>query len=517
MQKELGLEIVSETTWEGRAGTQHGLLGGVRRLLLSPHLMLALTLLVVYAYTPPRWEDWNQNSRFDLTRAIVEQGTLRIDDYVENTGDYALLDGHSYTDKAPGLSLLAVPVYALTEALGSVGLDALAQRIAGSGSFQSTLTPGGEGVTAERVDVALSLTIATLLIVSLPAVLMLVLLAMIVERLSGCRTAGILTALIMGLATPITPYAQAFYGHIPAAACLVGALALLALSTGSLSRWSLVGIGVLLGLAMVIEYPAALVALPIALWAVARERQRAVVYGLLGALPALIILVAYDLLAFGTLLPVGYEHSALWQDQHSAGFMSITYPHWDAIWGLSFSSYRGLFFFSPVLLLSLPGIWLLWRKRSSRPISIVSGVGFALTFLFFASSIMWWGGFAAGPRYLVPAIPMLAIPLGATIAAINQSPARRRLSGLVLLAILAAVSGLLTWAMTLAGQNYPPDTIHQPLNDYVWPAIQHGDIARNLGMAGQLGGLWSLLPIIVLAALGLSLTLRALLPARGAR
>ena len=28
---------------------------------------------------------WNQNSRFDLVRAIVEQGTLRIDAYDENT------------------------------------------------------------------------------------------------------------------------------------------------------------------------------------------------------------------------------------------------------------------------------------------------------------------------------------------------------------------------------------------------------------------------------------------------
>src|SRR5579863_1122233 len=53
---------------------------------------------------------WNQNSRFDLVRAVVEQGTLRIDDYQENTGDKAFANGHYYSDKAPGLALLAVPV-----------------------------------------------------------------------------------------------------------------------------------------------------------------------------------------------------------------------------------------------------------------------------------------------------------------------------------------------------------------------------------------------------------------------
>jgi hypothetical protein len=65
---------------------------------LSPYVLLFITLLVGYTYTPPRWQDWNQNSRFDLTMAIVDQGTFRIDDYVSNTGDYALVDGHAYSD-----------------------------------------------------------------------------------------------------------------------------------------------------------------------------------------------------------------------------------------------------------------------------------------------------------------------------------------------------------------------------------------------------------------------------------
>ena len=60
---------------------------------------------------------WNQNSRFDLTRAIVEQGTLSIDAFQENTGDKAQREGHWFTDKAPGLSVLAVPAYAVVHAV----------------------------------------------------------------------------------------------------------------------------------------------------------------------------------------------------------------------------------------------------------------------------------------------------------------------------------------------------------------------------------------------------------------
>ena len=46
---------------------------------------LFVLLFVSYAYFYQAG-GWNQNSRFDLVRAIVEQRTTRIDGYVENTG-----------------------------------------------------------------------------------------------------------------------------------------------------------------------------------------------------------------------------------------------------------------------------------------------------------------------------------------------------------------------------------------------------------------------------------------------
>ena len=56
---------------------------------------------------------WNENTRFDLVRAIVDDHTLAIDRYHENTGDKASYGGHYYSDKAPGLSLFTVPLYAV--------------------------------------------------------------------------------------------------------------------------------------------------------------------------------------------------------------------------------------------------------------------------------------------------------------------------------------------------------------------------------------------------------------------
>ena len=67
---------------------------------------------------------WNQNSRFDLLRAIVEKHTLRIDDFHENTGDKAHYQGHYYSDKAPGHVFLAVPfAVAARPMMHVVGVD----------------------------------------------------------------------------------------------------------------------------------------------------------------------------------------------------------------------------------------------------------------------------------------------------------------------------------------------------------------------------------------------------------
>lgn len=476
-----------------------------------PHAILFVTVLAAFAYTPPRWQDWNQNSRFDLTRALVEQRSIRIDSYADNTGDYARIGDHIYSDKAPGLSLAAAPVYAITRALQPLGLEWATQRFGSSSGFASTLNPQGRGLSAARIDVAAALYLATLVGVAFPAALMLVLIALIVECLWGCRTAGIITALVLGLATPVFTYSQAFYGHVPAAASIVAAFALLVLRpSGALGRGRLLAVGLLLGWAVVVELPAAVVALPVALWALALAGRRAVLYGVLGALPPLAILAVYNLAAFGTPWTLGYERSTLWQPEHQQGFISLTYPRWSAIWGLSGSPFRGLFFFSPVLLLTIPGLWLALRSRR-RSAAIVAMTGFAAMFIVISSSVMWWGGFAVGPRYLLPGVPFLAVPLGATVAWINSRPLRPRLAGLAIVAGLAALSVTLIWATTFAGQGYPPDTQRDPLTSYVLPAMREGDLARNLGMILHLPGILSIVPLLMIVALGtacLGLSLR---------
>src|ERR1700722_7037817 len=129
---------------------------------------------------------WNQNSRFDLLRAIVERHTLQIDAYHENTQDKAHFQGHYYSDKAPGLVFLAVPfALAARPAMRSVGLD-------------PESPPGG---------VALSY-IVTAGTVALPAALAGVCLFFLGLRFGSGSGGAALAALAMCLGTPTWAYAS---------------------------------------------------------------------------------------------------------------------------------------------------------------------------------------------------------------------------------------------------------------------------------------------------------------------
>ena len=83
------------------------------------HSLLATALCAfAYLYVFPyqeRINNPNENVRLYMTAAIVEEGRYEIDGLRARWGwvnDAATHDGHVYSVKAPGTSLLAVPAYA---------------------------------------------------------------------------------------------------------------------------------------------------------------------------------------------------------------------------------------------------------------------------------------------------------------------------------------------------------------------------------------------------------------------
>ena len=447
---------------------------------------------------------WNQNARFDLVRAIVERGTLRIDAYAENTEDKAEREGHFYSDKAPGVSLMAVPVYA--------AVHAAAGHLRETDRFQAWAS-----------------YLCTLWAVSLPSAGAVVMLYVVGGVLGLAPASRALVALAYAFGTLAFPYSTLLYGHQPAAAFAFVAFVLLAQARGRHSsapvgRARLFAAGLALGWAVVIEYPAALSAAAIGAYALGWVRpHRRLAWMALGAAAALAVLFAYHTLAFGGPFTLPYQFS-IQQPRHRGLFMGLGAPSLRTLYYILVDEYRGLFYGSPWLLLAVPGAWLLVSSPRFRAEGALCAAVALLYVALNACLSDWHGGWSMGPRHLVPALPFLALAAAGLEAARTERAGEAISAGLRTAARTAgSVAVVYSMFLMLAGTAVKPEVpreIYHPYQEYLLPAFFEGRLALNtqsidmvtgrgrrarfawnLGQRLGLEGGTSLLPLALYAAL----------------
>jgi hypothetical protein len=80
------------------------------------------------------------------------------------------------------------------------------------------------------------------------------------------------------------------------------------------------------------------------------------------------------------------------------------------IYLLSIAPEKGLFIFAPILVLSIFGLWSVVRKQTTEKWLLVALP--LMNLVVYASFGDPWGGWAFGPRYLIPSVPFLVILIG---------------------------------------------------------------------------------------------------------
>jgi hypothetical protein len=385
--------------------------------------LLCATLLLAYGYFFFIGGNDNVTIRLAMVHAIVEEGRLEVDHFISpNLIDKAEFNGHFYCDKAIGASLLAVPVAWLTRTVATaLGVQP-----------EFVETPQG----LRRIDMRrLYVTYcATLLVIAVPTVFACLLLYRLLTDFDPDTTNRLWTTLSYGLGTFAWIYSTWFFGHQLAAAMAFIAFYVIykMRRDGVRPAWLFLS-GLAAGYSFLSDYPCAVVVAVLGLYAFysvqcsmsnVQSESRSLVIGhwslvirrwsfyAIGALLPVIVLMWYNWACFGNPLDTGYKHESnpYFREQMARGLMGIHLPKLDALYGITLSPRRGLFFSCPFLLFGFAGWVALWR-RGFRAESLVCAVIVGTFFFINASYYLWWGGTVYGPRFLVPCLPFLAFPV----------------------------------------------------------------------------------------------------------
>lgn len=422
------------------------------RLFWRRALLLGAFLLLCYGFFLQRGA-WNEFSRFNLVRAIVDDGTTSIDPYRTNTGDVSFANGHYRSDKVPGLSFLALPFYALLRALTA-------------GSPLGPLDP-------ERL-----LPPVTLAVVGIPTAITALLIAHYLRRRVGDGWALALGA-GYGLATLALPFGTMLFGHATAACFLFASFVVLAEGEGGRSWRRYLLAGFLGGWAVLTELPAALGVAIIFAYAIWRDR-RAIVPLVAGGLPLGLVFLGYNWVAFGSPWTVGYAHliDAEMGDGMSRGLLGVTLPRLPSLIEITIGPF-GLFRLAPWLLCAAAGAWAGWRAtRGAERGQVAACAAICLGFVTYnAAYYTPLGGWSAGPRFLIPALPF-------AVALVGLAPRRWR----ACIGAQMACAAAFLLAATFTDPKPSPD-YHDPLADLWLPRLLSSDLVGtsasvHWGLAG---------------------------------
>ncbi len=404
------------------------------------HLELKLLLtFLIFSFWFIQWYGWNEESNFVLVRAIVEEKRFEINSFANQTGDRSFLNSNFYSDKDPGLAFLASPIYFIWKSLYTFFPKGFKERYAGSNDHVTELYDDTPIITL--VDKGFFLFTSMILLTFLTSGIFTALTALLIFKISRYLTKDLKERILLSLAyffgTIAFHYSLHFMNHaISTFLSFFSFFLLFKAEKEKKERYrNFILSGILFGFSIVVD-KFLLVFLPFfILYSLSINRK----CFLLFLLFLLISYVPYSLYTYSILKkPFGflssYVDKRIFRRAYSnpqpvessadrmleASILDLKtlvkmfhleglQPNSVIMLRLLFYPYRGLFFYSPILILSLFGLYFMLDEYE--------GETFMIFFMLLAMSAVismrrvWWGGYCFGPRYLLPIVPFLILPL----------------------------------------------------------------------------------------------------------
>ena len=369
------------------------------QLKLFLGVFLAVNLFLS-SYFIDAWLTPNAASRAIPVLTLYEDKSLVIDKYQHFTGDKAFINNHYYTDKSPLSTFLVYPFYALYKSFSSTpdtvdNINKYPIYI-----WEAVGMKDGRSFLLPRVNVPLVL--GSFLCGSLPFALLIGIIFFFIYSQQSV-VSPVLLAMLACYGTFLFALSGVYFGHL-----LSGLFLLLTYIFLKQDKNYFLA-GVFLGLAFLTEYTTAITG-PVWLFLIlynTRNFKKAIFF-CAGVVPALLFILYYNQITTGNKFDLLYNHAALaaFKEMHES--LGFRLPKIEAMWGLLFSSYRGLFFYAPILLLIIfyfakRTFEYKWKSLTNNYLLLFCAVYLLVN----SSYYMWWGGWSFGPRHLTPVVMLL--------------------------------------------------------------------------------------------------------------
>ena len=315
----------------------------------------------------------NANSRFATMRAMSEQNSFKIDPYIDWTVDWSEIDGHFYSNKAPGPMLLGFPIFLIVD------------KIVLSFNPDSKLSPP---TSSER-------SLLNLFIQVIPIALLSVFLMALLMGHGEKETDILMSFILFFFGTSASLFYNSFMGH-GLAAMFSFALVIFIFR----QKYFLVGLS--FGFTLLCDYLSGVYLIPL-VFLIPLKKWKGFLLG--GVFPGLLWSL-YHLIVTGSLFNTvtKYMNPKFLSPETHPLYGMLGVPDLMVAYELLFGARRGLLFTQPWVLIIIPtAIYFLLKnkyEKSERPAVIFCVIGFLLLFLVNISFNGWHGGAVSGPRYL---------------------------------------------------------------------------------------------------------------------
>lgn len=384
-------------------------------LLSRKELKIFLTFFIIYSFFV-YWSTWNEESRFALTRAIVNEKRFEIDSYANQTGDRSFYNGHYYSDKDPEQSLLATPTYWIWK---FIYYNFFPSNFIKTHSENTTYVVERDNPIVHYINpgffTLVSIALVTIFTSSLLSALTVMLIYKILKYFTKNEKLRLLTTFTYGLGTLAFPYAIVFIEH--SITTFLGFFSFFLLFKSrqeKIDRKSYFYLsGLIFGIAIT-SNAITVFLLPIYLVYLLYFNKRKSMFFVIGILLGVLPFLLYNYFIFNTIftLPRYHLDLSIWSKIYQLGLLNLF-----VVLRLMFYPYNGLFFFYPILAFSFIGFYYMYKEFKIETLLFI--IIFIIYLLLISSWWAWWGGLCFGPRQLLPIVPFITIPLIYSFKKIN--------------------------------------------------------------------------------------------------